>query len=309
MSRIVFLSPFPPEQTSGGIKNCYRHAELLTELGADASVYQPGGPPAWFKTHAKMAPMNFVPTPDDIVVFPEALVGWLAEMAQANLPARKFLFCQNQYIAANTGIPAERFAGLGFARTVCSSDICAGVVRRVLHLDNVMTVPCYIDASQFKPAAKTMQIALAPRKMTQEAGFIRVIFEQKYPQLRHVPWVAIHDHSESETADILGRSAVFLALSQRESLGLMPLEAMASGCVVAGFHGYGGLEYASDQNGFWLRPDYLEETADALAALVQGLTASDPALAKIRAAGMATAARFNRETTVAALSTAYVAGA
>ena len=78
----------------------------LNELGADASVYQPGGPPPWFKTKARMAPPKFVPTADDTLVFPEALAGWLAEMAQAQLPAKKFLFCQNQYIAANTGIPA-----------------------------------------------------------------------------------------------------------------------------------------------------------------------------------------------------------
>jgi len=38
-----------------------------------------------------------------------------------------------------------------------------------------------------------------------------------------------------------------------ESFGLVPLEAMASGAIVAGFHGYGGRNMLSD-NGFWFPP-------------------------------------------------------
>lgn|SRR5262249_53807656 len=37
--------------------------------------------------------------------------------------------------------------------------------------------------------------------------------------------------------------------AHQESLGLTPIEGMAAGCLVAGYHGYGGLEYATAQNG------------------------------------------------------------
>ena len=54
MGRIVFLNPFTRTEISGGIKTAYRHAELLTEMGIDASVYQPEGSPSWFETRTKV---------------------------------------------------------------------------------------------------------------------------------------------------------------------------------------------------------------------------------------------------------------
>jgi hypothetical protein len=43
---------------------------------------------------------------------------------------------------------------------------------------------------------------------------------------------------------------------------------MAAGCLVAGYHGYGGLEYATAQNGLWFWSDQIEEVADALHQIV-----------------------------------------
>jgi hypothetical protein len=41
----------------------------------------------------------------------------------------------------------------------------------------------------------------------------------------------------------IGRARIFLTLSPAEGFGLMPLEAMAMGCTVAGFDGFGGRDY------------------------------------------------------------------
>jgi glycosyltransferase involved in cell wall biosynthesis len=52
------------------------------------------------------------------------------------------------------------------------------------------------------------------------------------------------DHmTEAETVAVLRKSAVFLSLNAREGFDLPPLEAMASGCVVVGFHGGCGRVY------------------------------------------------------------------
>jgi glycosyltransferase involved in cell wall biosynthesis len=68
----------------------------------------------------------------------------------------------------------------------------------------------------------------------------------------------------------LGRYRYFLTLSPAEGFGLPPLEAMASGCCVVGFHGNGGLEY--------MRPSVncevsgyprLDAVADAVADLLR----------------------------------------
>jgi glycosyltransferase involved in cell wall biosynthesis len=141
--------------------------------------------------------------------------------------------------------------------------------------------------------------------MPREGAAIQKIFGLKYPQFGRVPWQVIENRSEGETAEIFGRSAIVLSLSFLESFGLVPLEAMASGAIVAGFHGYGGLEYASAENGFWFPPDHLEEVADALARILSGLELNDPKVAKMRDAGFTTAAGYNKDRTRTALREFY----
>jgi glycosyltransferase involved in cell wall biosynthesis len=55
--------------------------------------------------------------------------------------------------------------------------------------------------------------------------------------------VPIDGVPEAEVAKRLGECAVFLSFGHPEGCPLPPLEAMASGCVVVGYHGRGGREY------------------------------------------------------------------
>ncbi len=306
MGRIIFLSPFAKTEISGGIKTAYRHAELLAEMGFDALVYQPEGSPSWFETHAKLlTSANFTPMADDVLVFPEAINGPLVDMANARGPAKKVLFCQAQYYALFSAIPAENYRDLGFDRVICQSNIAKGFLERVLRLNDISVIPCFIDPDLFFPRGNAMQIALIPRKLPREAAAIHSVFGLKYPELKSVPWQVIENRSERETAETFGRSAIVLSLPFLESFGLVPLEAMASGAIVIGFQGYGALEYATDKNGLWFASDHIEETADAIARVVKGLQRADPMLAEMRKAGAATAAAYSKERTRDALRQFY----
>jgi len=301
VARIVFLIPFAKTEITGGIKTVHRHAELLTELGFDAWVFQPDGAPSWFESRAKLL-TRYTPAPDDILVFPESLNGLLAEMVQ--LPARKILFSQAHYYTLFNPVPAERYREIGFERVICQSHIAKGFLERVLRLSNIAVIPCFIDTALFRPRDKTMQIALIPKKLPREAAAIQRIFTLKYPHLA-AGWRIIDNASERETAEIFGRSAIVLSLPFLESFGLVPLEAMASGAIVAGFTGYGGQEYATAENGFWFAPDHLEEVADALARIVTGLESGAPEILAVRDAGLATAAHYNKDRTRGALREFY----
>jgi hypothetical protein len=306
VARIIFLCPFARNEITGGIKTAYRQVELLAELGFDACIYQPEGAPAWFATRARvLTEPSLAPAAGDILVFPEVLNGMLAEIVQGRFAAKKVLFCQAHYYTLFNPILPQRYRELGFAKVACQSAIAKGFLERVLRLANVEIIPCYIDAELFFPRAKTIQIALIPRKLPREAAAIQRIFNLKYPQFQSIPWRIVENATERETAEIFGRSTIVLSLPFLESFGLVSLEAMASGAIVAGFHGYGGQEYARPDNGFWFPPDHLEEVADALARIVISLEREDPDLLKIRDAGLATAARYSKERTRTALRWFY----
>ena len=62
--------------------------------------------------------------------------------------------------------------------------------------------------------------------------------------------VPLHGMPEHEVARHLQDSAIFLSFSEREGLPLPPAEAMACGCVVIGFHGFGGRDFGD--NAIWV---------------------------------------------------------
>jgi Glycosyl transferases group 1 len=305
MARIIFLNPFARTEITGGIKTAHRHAELLSEMGFDAYVYQPDGAPFWFESKAKLlAGTSIAADPGDILVFPEVLNGALAELAGARIAAKKVLFCQAQFYTLFNAVKPSNYSGIGFTRTLCQSEIAKGFLERVLGLRDVAVVPCFIDSELFHPRAKSRQIALIPKKLPREAAVIQSLLALKYPRLA-IGWRIVDNASERETADIFGASEIVLSLPFLESFGLVPLEAMASGAIVIGFDGYGGQEYATKDNGFWFRPDRLEDVADAIAHVAEGLARGDTFLTHMRETGLATAARYDKERTRAALRQFY----
>jgi hypothetical protein len=299
--RIVFIAPFPKAQVSGGIKTVYRHAEILAGAGFQTFIYQPDGHPTWFESRARLIPRLFETAEGDVLVFPESLDGPIAELARQPTPARKVLFVQAHAYALLQEVPPGQF--LGFTHFAAPSEIAKGFLQRVLRFPDVAVLPCIVDPVLFAPHTKRPLIAFLPQKRTREAIILRSLFQLKYPALKSVPWQAIENTPERETAMIFGAAQAVLALPWVESFGLVPLEAMAAGAVVVGFDGYGGKEFATTRNGLWLPPDHFEETADALARV---LTQWDtPFFAAMREDGAATAARYNREAATAVLQAFY----
>jgi hypothetical protein len=312
MGRIIFVNPFSKSLITGGIKTTYSHAALLDELGFATAVFQPDGPPSWCSPRLEaLVTDKLTPIADDVLVFPEVLNGWLAEAARTPTPARKVMFCQNQYYMLSYRIDAARYRQLGFNHFIVPGEVTKRALQNILKLPEVSVVPHYIDGELFHPRDKQVQITTVPRKWAAHGGYpghaelLQIILVQKYPDFHSVPWLLLENKSEQEVAEIMGQSGIFLSLCYMEACPLAPLEAMASGCVVVGYHGYGGLEYATRENGIWLSPEYLEQVADALASVIAGLQRGDASLSRMREAGIATAARFNRQQTKAALERVY----
>jgi Glycosyl transferases group 1 len=137
---------------------------------------------------------------------------------------------------------------------------------------------------------KRRQIAYMPRKRPVEAELLQPWFRALCPQWAQVPWVKIDQMSRAQVAQVLAESLIFVSLNRDEGLGLPPLEAMAAGCMVAGFTGGGGQEYATPDNGLWVGEGLLPELALALGQL---LSLDEAACAQRVQAGLATVEGFS----------------
>ncbi|MBM4072669.1 MAG: glycosyltransferase family 4 protein [Planctomycetes bacterium] len=277
----------------GGVRIIHHHVDLLVKNGYDAVVLLRQDEAQHFfrsQVPTMVAGRNMSITASDIFVVPEPWNDILRGLASS--PARRIVFCQNHFYVPNGIARATDYAAFGVSTILSCGDVIASALRDIFGLKHVPVVHNAIDHTLFKPGAKRLQIAYMPRKMRKESDYIRMSFKRRHPRFHAVPWVPIEMIQEAEVARILGESAIFLSLSHLEGVGLPPLEAMASGCLVVGFGGGGGLEYATPQNGFWCRQDDLSGCADALARACT-LAHDDREAHAVRvAAGRSTAGRY-----------------
>jgi hypothetical protein len=266
MRRIVYCF-YSKGGLVGGHKMILRHVETLRDLGFDAVAYtgKTNVLPAWFEHRAPILFAAPVDPARDVIVLPDDAVKTLRQMA--DLEHQPVVFVQNHFSFASGPMElidlypperAPRFLGV--------SEAIRGWLERLYPQALVEIVPAFADERIFRPSeARSSDIAVSPRKRPLEASAIRHLLGALYPRHADLAWRTLTDASEQQTARAFGGSALFLSLSRLEGLGMTPLEAMASGCVCAGFTGIGGLDYATAENGFWVGENDCEAAVDALA--------------------------------------------
>lgn len=262
--RIILFCP-PATVINGGIKQIFLLADALRFHGFDAVVFEEQGRrPDWFSSAVPVVSQGvFEPRADEVLVLPEDQPQILQIFK--DWPQRKVVYSQNHFYGSLALTDVSSFADYGITHALCCSRTTyEHMIWRHPRI-RPFFVPCGIDSTLFKPAeVKTKTISYMPRKRPVEAAFIRDIFCYTYPECSGWAWQVIGGNTEQETAQMMGDSKIFLSLGRLESLGLTPLEAMASGCVVAGFTGIGGQEYATPANGFWAPEDDFKECAKQL---------------------------------------------
>jgi hypothetical protein len=294
MKPIVYLS-WPAKEITGGIKMVFRHVEALRSLGFEAVVAtEDGAAPGWFATLAPVVPLAKLAPGDDVLVFPENHAGLLNRFA--GWPNRKAVLCQNIYMCYRGVGERNDYRDYGVSTMLCLTQQMAAYCQRRFPSLEVFLIPNPLDRTIFKPRPpKRLQIAFSPRKRPGEAAFVRDLFRAENPAWRQLPWVAIEKMREEEVARVLGESAVYLALGRFEALPLSALEALASGCIVAGFTGTGGWDYATARNGFWAAEDDVLACTTQLTAAVRLAAEGKHRYHEMSADAQATAAVYNEE--------------
>ena len=304
--RVIFLlKPLP--SPSGGVAAIYRHVEILNTHGVPAFVALRKKPKVdFYRTTApqlifgnallgKRASLRRQVRAGDIWVVPEVYPDYIRMLE--GTPAKRLMLCQNHYFLP---LPLDSRGGIdefSVHGVIATTESIQSFFRDVYSTPVPYLHSYAIDPQIFAPAlVKKRQIAYMPRKLSNEdVAFLIACFKRRHASYSGVPWVKIADVPQSEAARIMGESGVFLSLSHKDSLGLPPLEAMACGCLVAGYHGDGGRTFMTPDNGWWADTGDWKACIDGLAAALAVFDSGGDAVVARRRAMAATVAHYGLE--------------
>jgi hypothetical protein len=235
---------------SGGIRTIYRHVDILNSEGVNAAVvhHKRDFTCTWFphQTHIAYAD-DICLTPEDIVVVPE-IYGETAD----NIPrgVKRVIFNQGAYLTfARSTIDSSAITSMylgspDLAAVLVVSEDSSEYMRYAFQNVRVERIHQSIDPKIFYPsdAPAGRRIAFMPRRYTSDIVQVIQLLRARRA-LRDWDLVPIENSSPLQAAEQLRSAAIFLTLSNQEGFGIPPVEAMACGCLVAGFPGHGGREY------------------------------------------------------------------
>ena len=264
MPRIIYLCPADNTPT-GGIKVIYRHAEMLSRLGANAFVLHPfdaGFQCTWFEHETKFLDRLDLDPQTDFVVIPELWAGTFGPQCLRQA-VRYGIFVQNGYLtppltADQTPALMENVYRAAQLVLAISDD-----TMRILALNYPKLDPARVLRVQYSvhdrflsasrpEAARTDDdtdkkiVTFMPRKMADHAGRVVFALRQCLPPGWEI--VPIDGVDEATCAAMLFGSRIFLAFSEFEGLPLPPLEAALAGNMVIGYTGQGAREYWGPPN-------------------------------------------------------------
>ncbi len=292
-TRLLFYVP-SFEHPFGGVKVIYEHVAALNRLGFRAFTYTPLGSKSgrfWDVQKHELDAWN--PSAGDIVIAPEVMpADWLREVKSRGCGL--WVFVQNWAYAAASFAMANAAEPLPFDGALVVSDSTELSVRRCLPQLPCMRIPCAVMPSPVETLPVRSAIACMPRKLPEIAAFLRVAWPLAFPDLTDIEWIGIEDIPHTQVLDRLRQARYFVSLQNLEGFGLPALEAMAAGCLVVGFTGVGGKEYATSDNGRWIADNDGPALLEALGAVVRSERQQPGACDSMRRAGQRTAGRYSQ---------------
>jgi len=264
VKRIIYFCNADPTP-QGGIKIIYRHAELLTSLGANAFVIHPQDlnfSIDWFRHNTQILRENRLNPKEDFIIIPEIWAGriWagmLSDLTAKGLAPRFGIFVQGGYL---THPPAPESVGV-FNRAYSAADLVLTIsedtakmvkinypaidVAKIIRVQWSIHDRFFAGGRQAQDRQKRT-ITYMPRKMKEHSLRVIHALRQSLPSWWSIH--EIHNVSEETVATLLSGSDIFLSFSELEGLPLPPMEAALAGNLVIGYTGQGAREYWKDPN-------------------------------------------------------------
>ncbi|SEQ20042.1 Predicted O-linked N-acetylglucosamine transferase, SPINDLY family [Solimonas aquatica] len=302
--RFVFYVP-ACEHPFGGVKVIYEMVAALNRLGWRAFTHTPAGSKAgefWSVSKHELA--HWQAASGDIVIAPEVMdATWLRAVKAMGVPL--WLLVQNWSYVGSSFVRDPLSKGPLFDGALVVSDSSEAIVRRCFPELPCLRTPPAIAAIPEAAAAARPAIAYMPRKLPELARWLRAVWPLAFPDLADVAWIEIDGLPHAQVLAQLQQARYFVSLQASEALGLPALEAMSADCLVIGFTGIGGREYARADNGIWLDEGDGPALLEALGAALRAERRQPGVHDAMRRAGRQTAARYSQAAQDQALLAAF----
>lgn len=238
----------------GGTKMLYRHADVLNRNGVPATVVhrRPGFRYRWFENDTAVRYLEaerFVRA-NDVLVVPEVFGPHIAEIGRG---APKVVYNQNAYYTFqgytfDSGDRTSPYLDAEVVATLVVSEDSRRYLEHAFGEGRVLRIRHSVRPDLFHDAGRDgdgpprgRRIAFMPRKGVED--LLQVVNILKFRGvLEGWDLVPIENRTEAEVAALLRESVLYVSTGRAEGFGLPVAEAMACGCVVAGYHGGGGRE-------------------------------------------------------------------
>lgn len=264
-SRIYVLST-DTNVPCGGIKQLYRHVDILNDNGYNASIVhsKKNFRCTWFENNTQISYLAKTKIEkSDYLVLPEIYgelfsgdkkIGGLNKKLKEfiNLSKNTVIFNQNCYLSFNGYSMTESdinpfWLSNSLMATIVVSEDSRKYMDYVFPNIKIFRIYNSIDPKLFSyQNEKKKQICFMTRKLRNDVS--QVVNILKYRNvLGDFKLIPIEDRTEQEVAEIMKESLIFLSFSYQEGFALPPMEAMMCGCLVIGYDGRGGREYFSNE--------------------------------------------------------------
>ena len=286
--KIYILCP-DMKQSCGGVKQLYRHVDVLNKHGFDAFILhsKKGFRCTWFHNDTRIVYKKYFLksgifsklvtssgvkiNKNDYLCIPEA---YGVNIKNVKEKAKKVILNQNPFYAFNGYSRNNRAVKIPYnnenvVATIVFSEHNLSYMRYIFPRIELCRVHYGFDPKLFNNnLRKKKQIAFMSRKLTNDVTQLVNILKAR-GTLKDFKLVEINNAKEEKVAEILRESLIFLSFSHREGFGMPSAEAMASGCIVIGYDGEGGKEFFKDDFCYPIREGDLIDFARTIEKVIE----------------------------------------
>ena len=244
---IYFLCP-DVTNPSGGVQKLYNHVDILNGHGIQAAIVHWKAPhrAGWFNNQTSITYGAVTLKRGDLLAVPEIYGDGLVSFAPG---VPRVSVNQNAYYTFNDVVDRNHHPytmSPDLLGVMVISENNRLIVSGLFPSLDVRRVHYGFDPAVFYDSgcARGRVLSYMPRKRSDE---IDIVLQLAASAIEGWETIRIDGMTQSQVADALRRSALFLSFSQREGCPMPPTEALACGCYVMGFDGFGGREYFDPQ--------------------------------------------------------------